>query len=161
AGPPSIARPAVGRVFLLGDDGTVRELAIETPAIQDRAAAAQLEKQIAASPPQEREQPTQKPKDGAKLPPGTEERLQWGEPVSGLRAPLARPQALGEPAGEVCDFNLVVQNVSDAPIRFSTGSAGPKNPYLKVRKDGRISAAFTSSKPTPADFMLQPREVAV
>ena len=39
---------------------------------------------------------------GAKLQPGTEEKLQWGEPVNGLRLALAWPPTLGEPAaGEV------------------------------------------------------------
>jgi BlaR1 peptidase M56/Protein of unknown function (DUF1549)/WD40-like Beta Propeller Repeat len=101
-------------------------------------------------------------KQGAKLQPGTEERLQWGQPVNGLRATLVRPAALGEPeAREIFDFKIVVQNVSDAQIHFSTTSAGPKNPFFLVREEGRPMTAFTGSQPTPVDVMLQPREVAV
>ncbi len=102
------------------------------------------------------------PKQGAKLQPGTEQRLQWGEPVNGLRMALIRPPAVGEPeTHEVFDFRLVVQNVSDAPVRFSTAAAAEKMPSLKVRKDGRTLAAFSDSKPAPTDYLLQPREVAV
>ena len=55
------------------------------------------------------------PKQGAKLQPGTEQKLEWGEPVNGLRMALAWPPTLGEPAaGDVPDFFLAVQNVSTA-----------------------------------------------
>jgi hypothetical protein len=48
----------------------------------------------------------------AKLEPGREGNLQWGEPVNGLRAALIRPPALGLPeAGQSMDFSLVIQNV--------------------------------------------------
>ena len=46
-----------------------------------------------------------------------EEKLQWGEPVNGLRMALVRPQALGGPeAGEHIDLKLVVQNVSAGAV---------------------------------------------
>ena len=81
--------------------------------------------------------------------------------MNGLRAALVRPQAFGEPdAGEVFDFRLVVQNVSDGPVHFSTASA-EKGPRLLVREGGVPLAAFHDPKPIRADFMLQPREVAV
>lgn len=90
-----------------------------------------------------------KPKGGAKLEPGTEGKLQWGEPVNGLRAALSRLPSLGEPkAGEIMDFDLVVQNVSNAPIRLSATSAAPNPRKLKVRDDGELVAAFADEQPT-------------
>ena len=81
----------------------------------------------------------------AKLSPGTLERLQWGVPVNGLRAALARPQALDKPdSGEIFDFDLVVQNVSDAPLRFDTAYAVPDSPLLSDRKN---LSAYISAKP--------------
>ena len=82
--------------------------------------------------------------------------------MNGLRAALVRPPALGEPAAnEIFDFKFVVQNISDAPIRLSTASAEPQSHYLKVSIDGRLVLAFHDEKPAPADFILQPREVAI
>ncbi len=105
---------------------------------------------------------SEEPKSGVRLEPDTEEKLQWGEPVNGLRMALVRPQALGEPAaGEVFDFRLVVQNVSEAAVRLHTASAAPKSPYLKLREHGTILAAFCDNEPPQGDFMLQPRETAV
>jgi beta-lactamase regulating signal transducer with metallopeptidase domain len=104
----------------------------------------------------------QKPENGAKLNPGMEEKLQWGEPVNGLRMAMIRPPAFGEPdAGEHIDLKLVVQNVSEAPIRFSTASAAPGSPHLSVRENGEILFAIHDSKPIRADFMLEPRQVSV
>ncbi len=112
--------------------------------------------------PKQTPEPPATKKEGAKLQPGTEEKLKWGEPVNGLRAALSRLPSLGEPkAGEVMDFDLVVQNVSNAPIRLSATSAAPNPRRLKVRDNGELVAAFTDKQPTMADFMLQPREVAV
>lgn len=102
------------------------------------------------------------PKEGTRLEPGTEERLQWGTAVGGLRAALVRPQAFGEPAvNELFDFRLVVQNVSEATIRFSTGSASPQTTRLIIYHDGAATAAFHSSKPAGADWILTPRAAAV
>jgi beta-lactamase regulating signal transducer with metallopeptidase domain len=104
----------------------------------------------------------QKPKDGANLQPGTEERLQWGEPANGLRMAIVRPQALGEPdAGEHIDLRLVVQNVSAAPVRFNTASEAPESPYLTVGENGETLFAIHDSKPIRADFLLMPRQAAV
>lgn len=50
---------AKGRVFLLGDNGTVRQLDIVTPPVTDRESAEKLAKLIASIPPQEREVHTQ------------------------------------------------------------------------------------------------------
>jgi beta-lactamase regulating signal transducer with metallopeptidase domain len=104
----------------------------------------------------------QKPQDGAMLKPATEERLQWGAPVNGLRMAVVRPQALGEPdAGEHMDLRLVVQNVSAAPVRFNTAFSAARSPYLTVSENGETLFAIQDSKPVHADFMLRPRQVAV
>jgi hypothetical protein len=98
----------------------------------------------------------------AKLKAGIEERVQWGKPANGLRAALVRPQALGEPpAGEHLDFKVLVQNVSDAPIRFSTISGASKSPGLLCMEDGEILFELHDSKPLRADYTIPPREVAV
>ena len=59
--------------------------------------------------------------DRRKLAARHEQKLEWGEPVNGLRMALAWPPTLGEPAaGEVPDLYLAVQNVSEAPVRLCT-----------------------------------------
>jgi hypothetical protein len=108
------------------------------------------------------QQNSQTPKVGTKLSPGIEKKLQWGAPVNGLRAALVRPQALGDPKShELFDFDLVVQNVSPAAIRFSTSSAGAAGTSLTVREKGVPMEAFDNPKAALVDFTLQPREVAV
>ena len=65
-------------------------------------------------------QEPQKSSEGAKLKPATEQKLQWGETVNGLRMALAWPPSLGEPGmGEEQEFYLVVQNVSQAQVRLT------------------------------------------
>lgn len=108
------------------------------------------------------QQESLKPKAGTNLNAGTEDKLQWGETVNGLRMALVRPLALGEPEiREIFDFKLVVQNVSPAPIRLNNSLATPKSHYLRLKLNGRILAAFHDSKAVQTDFLLQPREVAV
>jgi len=115
-----------------------------------------------ATPAAPRTETAQKPKGGAKLAPGTVDKLRWGEPMNGLRAALSRLPSLGEPkAGQYYDFDLVVQNVSNAPIRLIANSAAPNPRRLFVRKKGVTLYSLVSKEPTQADFMLQPREVAV
>lgn len=159
---------AVAAIALAVAVGIAVPIAMLRAADEAPAAPAQntpvQDKPVESNAVQNKEEPQEstKPKDGAKLQPGIEEKLQWGEAVRGLRMALVRPPTLGEPeAREIFDFKLVVQNVSDAPLRFSTASAGPKNPRLLVRKDGVPLAAFTGQQPAEADFVLKPREVAV
>jgi len=113
--------------------------------------------------PGEKPKPTtsdMKRKGGEKLNPGTEEKLRWGEPVGGLRAAIVIRPAPGKPkAGDLPDLYLAVQNVSDAPIRFSDTTAAPKLRELYLKRDGRILAGVVSKDPTGTDVMLQPREV--
>jgi beta-lactamase regulating signal transducer with metallopeptidase domain len=102
------------------------------------------------------------PENMTKLKASMEQKLQWGKPVNGLRAALVRPQALGQPAAaEHLDLKVLVQNVSDAPIRFNTISAAPKAAELICMEDGEILFELQDSKPFRTDFTIQPREVAV
>lgn len=95
-----------------------------------------------------------------KLKAGTEEKLEWGEPVKGLRMALVWPPALGEPAaGEVADFYLAVQNVSKEPVRLCTKGDTPDERWLDLKDKGRILFRISSKEPTGADVTLQPREV--
>ncbi len=103
---------------------------------------------------------TRQPDSAAKLQPGTEQKLQWGEPVNGLRMALAWPPTLGEPAaGEVPDFFLAVQNVSQAPVRFCTTAEAPHERRLTFATSGVIQGVIVSSEPNGVDATLQPREV--
>ena len=107
------------------------------------------------------QQNSQATKNNSRLPPGIEEKLQWGEPVGGLRMALVRPQALGEdPVREIFDFYLVVQNVTDSPILFDTSSEGSSSYRLLMKQRGTALAGFTNPKPTGGRFSLQAREVA-
>ncbi|MFT5094126.1 MAG: hypothetical protein ACI93T_002957 [Porticoccaceae bacterium] len=79
------------------------------------------------------------PQSGTKLEPGRADNLQWGEPVNGLRAALIRPPALGSPEStQTKDFQMVIQNVSKAPVRLVADATAP-NPReltLMSRKHG-------------------------
>ena len=100
------------------------------------------------------------PNQGAKLQPGTEERLEWGEAVNGLRTALAWPPTLGEPAaGDVPDFFLAVQNVSAAPVRLCTKAEAPNQRRLTISTNGVLQARTVSSEPNGVDVTLKPREV--
>jgi hypothetical protein len=100
------------------------------------------------------------PNRGAKLQPGTQEKLQWGQPVNGLRMALAWPPTLGEPAaGDLPDFFLAVQNVSTAPVRLCTTAEAPNQRRLTFSTDGIPQGRTVSSQPNGADVTLEPREV--
>ena len=102
-----------------------------------------------------------RPKKGAKLEPGTEERLQWGEPVKGLRAAIVIRTSPDEPtAGDRPDLYLVVQNVSNAPIRLSDTATAPNHRTLYIKLDGEIQLGIGAKEPSLGVFVLQPREVA-
>lgn len=95
----------------------------------------------------------------SKLPAATEKILQWGKPVNGLRAALSRLPSLGKPLrGQVWDFNLVVQNVSDAPLRFIGNEASPNIRRVTLRRDGDTLFRLISEEPSNVDVILQPRE---
>jgi beta-lactamase regulating signal transducer with metallopeptidase domain len=98
---------------------------------------------------------------GTKLDSVIEEKLQWGKPENGLRGALIRPQALGElDAGEHMDLRLVLQNVSEKPIRLRRGFFTQETRLL-VRMSGELVMMIADGEPKPAEFLVQPREVAV
>jgi beta-lactamase regulating signal transducer with metallopeptidase domain len=97
-------------------------------------------------------------KPGAMLQPATEQKLKWGEPVNGLRMALAWPPSLGEPGlGDVPEFYLVVQNVSDKGVRLTANDAAP-NPRGLNLYDATIVSRTVDDLPIPGDWLLQPRE---
>lgn len=97
-----------------------------------------------------------------KLPDGFERRLQWGEPVNGLRAALVRPPLLGLPEiKQVMDFHFVLQNVSDTPIRFAGNSAAPNPRRLSLRSNKGTLSRLVVKQPSNVDVLIQPREVTV
>ena len=104
------------------------------------------------------------PQSGTKLEPGRADNLQWGEPVNGLRAALIRPPALGSPEStQTKDFQMVIQNVSKAPVRLVADATAP-NPReltLMSRKHGWIHSNTRIEEPSGVDFLLQPGDVAV
>ena len=103
-----------------------------------------------------------KPKDGAKLEPGMEQNLKWGEPVKGLRAAVVIRHSTDKPkAGDFPDLYLVVQNVSKAPIRLTDADV-PANVSVRSllhKNDGRILYIMGAREPALGDVTLQPREV--
>src|SRR5262249_27570134 len=101
------------------------------------------------------------PKEGAKLKPATEQKLKWGEPVNGLRMALAWPPSLGEPGmGDGQQFYLVVQNVSQAPVRLTANDAAPNPRRLITWDNGRPLSATKDPLAMPGDWLLEPRGVA-
>lgn len=108
------------------------------------------------------QQSAPEPKAGSKLDSAMEERLQWGQPVDGLRAALITSPALGEHgADEHFDFKLVVQNVTQASVRLNTAAAGSKRHFLIVSRNGEPLMATNDPKPADLDYRLEPGEVVV
>jgi beta-lactamase regulating signal transducer with metallopeptidase domain len=106
-----------------------------------------------------RQQDAQKPERAATLQPATEAKLEWGEPVNGLRLALAWPPVLGDAAaGEVADFYVAVQNVSAAPIRLCTTAGSPDERWIDEKDKDRILFRLHSKEPSGVDATLQPRE---
>ncbi|MDB5355156.1 MAG: hypothetical protein JWN24_1609 [Phycisphaerales bacterium] len=135
------------------------KVAAETPksggAVQPKPEAAQLP----GAPVQQ--QGAQKLKGAAKLQPATEAKLEWGEPVNGLRMALAWPPALGEPAaGDVADFYLAVQNASKTAVRLCTTVDAPHERWLDIKEKDRIVSRIGSKEPNGVDVTLQSQEVA-
>lgn len=137
-------------------------VAVVVPVAMLRAAD---EQRIANSP-----QSATEPKAGSKLDSTIEERLQWGQPVNGLRAALITSPALGDrsadalgdrSADEHFDFKLVIQNVTQAPVRLNTSAAGSKRHWLLVSRDGEPLLATNDPQPADLDYRLEPGQVAV
>jgi hypothetical protein len=113
----------------------------------------------------EKPEPGPGPVKSAMLKPGTEERLSWGKAVDGLRAALVRvPPETAIAPGVVVELNVVVQNVSDAPVKLRGGSPLANVDLKALRTDGTEAALepyLLDVLSTIDDFTLQPREVAV
>lgn len=100
-----------------------------------------------------------KPIAASKLPADIEESLQWGTPVNGLRAALSRLPSVGEQlTGQVLDFHLVLQNVSNAPVRVVGDKASPNTRKLSILKDGKIQVRLAAAESLHMDEVLQPGE---
>ena len=109
----------------------------------------------------QRERDTQQPKAGRKDSRPTRRKDCMGRTGERAAAALVIRHATGEPkAGDMPELYLVVQNVSDAPIRFSDTVAAPELRMLYIKLDGKIQAGIGTKDPTGTDVMLQPREVA-
>ena len=95
----------------------------------------------------------EQPRSGELLQPSTEQKLKWGEPVNGLRMALVWPPTLGEPGiGDAEEVFLVVQNVSETGVRFTTGEGAPNPRRLMMLDNGRPLQAIRDPVPTPGDF---------
>ncbi len=97
-----------------------------------------------------------------------EQHLDWSEPVSGLRAAISiRPTAADGKYGKQRRVLLVIQNVSDQPIRFcdnaiqetDTPAADVEGRKLYLQDNGEILFAIQNAKSTKTDRALQPREM--
>lgn len=101
-----------------------------------------------------------KPITASKLPVGIENSMQWGQPVNGLRAALSRLPSFGQQlTGQALDFNLVLQNVSGAPVRLFGDKATPHSRRLSILKGGKTQLRLTSAESFHIDEVLQPGEV--
>ena len=118
------------------------------------ALAASLAMMAAASP------QDAKPRPGVKLGTGEAETHRWGQPSNGLRAALAIRTAPSAKKGDAPDLHLVVQNVSDAPIRLSDTVAPAKPRTLTLKVDGKTKMIINDAEPTRTDVLLRPGEVA-
>ncbi|QEG38177.1 M56 family metallopeptidase [Roseimaritima ulvae] len=97
-----------------------------------------------------------------------ERHLDWSEPVNGVRAAVAIRRTAGKGvAGNERKIFLVIQNVSDKPIRFcdtaiqetDVPAAGVEGRKLYLKDKGETMLAFQRSVSTQADQVLQPRHM--
>jgi beta-lactamase regulating signal transducer with metallopeptidase domain len=153
---------AKGRVFLLADNGTVRQLDLPTPVVTDQESARKLSALIAAIPPQVREDTAFARKLAGKLASETIAKLKWGKPVNGLRMALGFPPALNDALlGAEPYFQLVVQNVSENAIHFATGDDAPNPRSMHWREGERMVQALSDEGAHKADWNLAPGECGV
>jgi beta-lactamase regulating signal transducer with metallopeptidase domain len=101
-------------------------------------------------------------KAGAKLQPDTAAKLQWGEPVNGLRMALAWPPVFDDALlGKDAYFKLVVQNVSEKDVRFTAGADAPNPRSMRYREGERIVQSLSDPDAQKADWQLKPGECGV
>ncbi len=114
-----------------------------------------------AAPAQQDSPKPQEATKGAALKLESEQKLQWGQTVGGLRMALAWPPSYTEPGmGSDEVFHLVVQNVSQAPIRLTAADAAPNPRRLIFRDNQGILLSLRDPITMPGDWLLQPRQVA-
>jgi beta-lactamase regulating signal transducer with metallopeptidase domain len=89
---------------------------------------------------------------GNKIDLNTEAQLDWGETVNGLRAATI---IHGQPPA-IC---LALQNVSQAPLRFTDTVQTEDLRNLILSDSKGILFVLTADEPTQIDVLLQPREV--
>lgn len=93
---------------------------------------------------------------GTNLDPAIEAQLDWGDAVNGLRGALIiRPRDEGKADGVF----LVLQNVSDNPLRFRDTTKSERLNSVYVSVAGEIQFALSNNEPTMTDVMLHPNEV--
>ncbi|MCA9189841.1 MAG: M56 family metallopeptidase [Pirellulaceae bacterium] len=91
------------------------------------------------------------------LPPAVEAQLDWGETVNGLRGAII----IRKPTQELkTAVYLVVQNVSENPIRFVDTKEADDLRWLYLSNSGRVLLAFRDDAPSRIDVTLQPMEIA-
>lgn len=115
--------------------------------------------------PPEAKKPADAPleRGGAKLEPGIEQNLRWGEPANGLRAAISiRKPDMPKP-DDLPDLYLVIQNVSNAAIHLTDADVPATVPTrtLYHKKDGAILYAMGAREPALGNVILQPREVVL
>jgi beta-lactamase regulating signal transducer with metallopeptidase domain len=153
---------AKGRVFLLSDNGSIRQLDIATPLVRDNESAMKLAALIAAIPPQERNDSAFITNFTVQLAPETVAKLKWGEPVNGLRMALAWPPIFDDAAlGKKPYFQLVVQNVSEKEIHFLASDDAPNPRELNFRADNRTVLVLADEDTAKAEWHLQPGHCGV
>ncbi|MFN0125582.1 MAG: hypothetical protein ACKV19_02720 [Verrucomicrobiales bacterium] len=83
-------------------------------------------------------------------------RFQWGETSAGLRLALARPEAVGEKdSGQLFDFRMIIQNVSDKAIRINLAQSAEQSPRLKLRLDGRTMMEVAGERWASQEILLE------
>ncbi|MFO1001610.1 MAG: M56 family metallopeptidase [Planctomycetaceae bacterium] len=97
-----------------------------------------------------------------------EQHLEWSEPVNGLRAAISiRPTAADGNYGKERRVLLVIQNVSDQPIRFcdtaiqetDTPAADVEGRKLYLQDNGEILSGIQNAKSSKTDHVFQPRQM--
>ena len=147
---------AKGRVYLIADNGSIRQLDIATPPVTAREGADNLAKLIAKATPSPMKNRT------GKLRTQTIDKLKWGEPVNGLRMALAFPPALNDPLlGDSDFYQLVVHNVSDKEVRYTAGDTAPNPRSMIYREGDRFVQVLSDKDAQRADWNLAPGECGV
>ncbi len=97
-----------------------------------------------------------------------EQHLDWSEPVNGMRAAISiRRTATDGKYGKERRILLMIQNVSDQPIRFcdtaiqetDTPAADVEGRKLYLQDNGEILSGIQNARSTKTDLVLQPRKM--